>query len=373
MLVELQTDRTDNLQSSNLAPRRIPKPDQLIQELTATSLAIGQALAVLDHPVSERGFFEGLGVRVAIARQEVRDDTIQELPPLGEKALGATIEESLIERIAPTDLQVFTQQNDNDSDIRGRYSKTKPRLAPEIVIDEFQPTRFNSGAGDDANLEASKQSRGGLVFQHPEQDQEMDTSLAWDEGGDEGAMPAAYESYSVSGSHPAAERIGEMYQAFRDKIFNSLYRYLGNTSEAEELTNDTFLKAMEALPRMAGELKEGPWLYRIAQNLAMDRLRRRSVVHFQEYDPAVHPQGSSDPEDDPVKALIRSETTGVVRDALGKLPPKYRTVLLLREFQYKSCAEIAQIMGTTRSAVKSLLFRARVELKNVGGVMSLSA
>jgi len=141
---------------------------------------------------------------------------------------------------------------------------------------------------------------------------------------------------------------------------------MGNSEDAYDLTQETFLRAYSALPKIRGELRVGPWLYRIATNLCMDQLRRRKLIRWEQLDNLLavfHPRQAA--KDSPERETLRQESRELVHRVLDKLPPKYRACLVLREYQGMSCEEIAVVLGTTRSAVKSLLFRAREEFRVV--------
>lgn len=153
---------------------------------------------------------------------------------------------------------------------------------------------------------------------------------------------------------------------YQDRIYNCVYRLMGNSEDAYDLTQETFLRAYAALPKITGELKVGPWLYRIATNLCMDQLRRRKLIRWEPLDNLLavfHPKQVA--RDNPERESLRRESRELVHRVLEKLPPKYRACLVLREYQDMSCEEIAEVLGTTRSAVKSLLFRAREEFRVV--------
>lgn len=158
----------------------------------------------------------------------------------------------------------------------------------------------------------------------------------------------------------------DIFEAYQDRIYNCVYRLMGNSEDAYDLTQETFLRAYAALPKVRGELKVGPWLYRIATNLCMDQLRRRKLIRWEPLDNLLavfHPKQVA--KDSPERETLRQESREMVHRVLEKLPPKYRACLVLREYQDMSCEEIAEVLGTTRSAVKSLLFRAREEFRVV--------
>jgi RNA polymerase sigma-70 factor (ECF subfamily) len=158
----------------------------------------------------------------------------------------------------------------------------------------------------------------------------------------------------------------DIFEEYQDRIYNCIYRLMGNPEDAYDLTQETFLRAYAALPKIRGELKVGPWLYRIATNLCMDQLRRRKLIRWEPLDNLLavfSPKQVA--KDSPERETLRQESRETVHRVLERLTPKYRTCLVLREYQDMSCEEIAEVLGTTRSAVKSLLFRAREEFRQV--------
>jgi RNA polymerase sigma-70 factor (ECF subfamily) len=157
-----------------------------------------------------------------------------------------------------------------------------------------------------------------------------------------------------------------IYQRYERRIYSYIYRLMGNPEDASDLTQDTFVKAYQALPRAQGEMNLSAWLHRIASNTCLDVLRRRRLVQWLPWDvfdtnPAIEPAAP----DDPAGSYVRQETSAEVQRILKKLSPKHRVALVLKEYQGLSCDEIAEVMGTSRSAVKSLLFRAREEFRQI--------
>jgi RNA polymerase sigma-70 factor, ECF subfamily len=158
----------------------------------------------------------------------------------------------------------------------------------------------------------------------------------------------------------------DIFESYQERIYNCVYRLMGNSEDAYDLTQETFLRAYAALPRIERDLKVGPWLYRIATNLCMDQLRRRKLIRWEPLDNLLavfHPKQVA--RDSPERETLRKESHETVHRVLENLSPKYRACLVLREYQDMSCEEIAEVLGTTRSAVKSLLFRAREEFRLV--------
>ncbi|GIW06858.1 MAG: RNA polymerase sigma factor [Dehalococcoidia bacterium] len=165
---------------------------------------------------------------------------------------------------------------------------------------------------------------------------------------------------------PQLESFEAIFERFQTPIYNYVLRMMGNPEDASDLTQEAFLKAYQALPRMSGEVNVGAWLYRIATNTCLDELRRRKIIKWQPWEAflsAFHPKQVA--SDDPERETLRLEDSAMVQRVLDRLPPKYRTCLLLREYQDLSCEEIGEVIGASRSAVKSLLFRAREEFRRV--------
>ncbi|MBA3824469.1 MAG: RNA polymerase sigma factor [Ktedonobacterales bacterium] len=146
-----------------------------------------------------------------------------------------------------------------------------------------------------------------------------------------------------------------IYDEFKTPIYNFIYHLVGNREQADDLTQDTFLKAFRALPKMDASLKLSAWLYRIATNTAYDALRRRKLIvwmPWQELDHEPADLESADPQE-------TIETTELVRQALRLMPPTYRAALLLYTQQGFTYAEISQTLGIAESGVKMYLSRAR--------------
>jgi RNA polymerase sigma-70 factor (ECF subfamily) len=157
-----------------------------------------------------------------------------------------------------------------------------------------------------------------------------------------------------------------IYNRYERRLYAFTYRLMGNAEDAYDLTQDTFVKAYQALPRTAPDLNLSAWLHRIASNACMDVLRRRKLIRWLPWEtfdtnPAIEPTASDDPEGE----YNQAETSEEVQVILNKLSAKHRMALVLKEFQGMSGDEIGQVMGLTRSAVKSLLFRAREEFRQV--------
>lgn len=143
-------------------------------------------------------------------------------------------------------------------------------------------------------------------------------------------------------------------------IFNVCYRMLGERQDAEDLTQEAFLRAHRRLETFDAERSFLPWMRKVAANLCLNHLRSRKAAHLEldEERDAAPVDAPSNPE----AARLRAERAQAVRAALLDLPPHYRAVVELRHFQELSYAEISEALGIPLSDVKSHLFRARRKL-----------
>lgn len=156
-----------------------------------------------------------------------------------------------------------------------------------------------------------------------------------------------------------------LFEQYHAPILNYLHRMVGDRAQAEDLTQDTFLKAYNALPGTRPDLAFKPWLYRIATNTAISQLRRRKIVQWIPFMPG-HDHAGGDAVE---KSVTRRQD---IQQTLAKLPSHYAAVLLLRHYQGLSLAETAQTLGVTENAAKLRLFRARkafAEVYNVTNAM----
>lgn len=162
------------------------------------------------------------------------------------------------------------------------------------------------------------------------------------------------------GDHDA---FAELVYLFQDPVYNLCYRMLGESTEAEDAVQETFLRIHKNLRRydMARSFKT--WLLSIASNHCIDRLRKRRM-HFVSLDDeptaAALALRSSSPT--PEQAILAGELTDAIQKLLLQLDEHYRLAVIYRYWYQYSYAEIAQEMDTTESAIKSRLHRARKKL-----------
>lgn len=154
----------------------------------------------------------------------------------------------------------------------------------------------------------------------------------------------------------------ELVRRHENRIFRFLVRMMGCREEAMDLTQDTMLKAFHALPGWRPGATFVTWLFRIASNAATDRLRRKKVVTYVPIEEHMDfPDSAAGPED----ALQTAQRARLLNAALQRLQEDYREVLLLREVEEMSYAEIGDVLGLREGTVKSRIARARQALLEI--------
>lgn len=151
------------------------------------------------------------------------------------------------------------------------------------------------------------------------------------------------------------EAYGELVTRSQAAVYNVCYRLTGERFEAEDMTQETFLRAHERLSTFDLDRPFLPWIQRVAANLCLNHLavhRRDAFQLDEERDPA-------DAAEQPAVAAEQREQSQRVQEALSELPPRFRVIIELRHFQDLSYDQIAQTLKVPLSDVKSDLFRAR--------------
>ncbi len=151
------------------------------------------------------------------------------------------------------------------------------------------------------------------------------------------------------------EAFRDLYDRYKGRLYAYCFRLLRNEQDAEDAVHDTFVKLHAGVDSLIHAGAFRMWLYRVARNesfMILRRSRGRSQV---------------DPDDcwddsTPLQTLVENDTADVVRRCLGMLKTEYRDVLLLREYENLSYAEIAEVSGATVDAVKARIYKARKAL-----------
>lgn len=168
----------------------------------------------------------------------------------------------------------------------------------------------------------------------------------------------------VSGGDAGAfEQLVERHQRL---VIGTVTRMLGNNSDAEDIAQQVFVRVWKSAKRYVPRAKFTTWLLKITRNLVFNELRRRSR-HAQ-----VSLQSETDEEERPIRdehatapdaSLLEQELQTAIDAAIARLPETQRMAVILRRYEELSYEEIAETLDQSVSAVKSLLFRARTELR----------
>lgn len=160
----------------------------------------------------------------------------------------------------------------------------------------------------------------------------------------------------------------ELVDLYKDKMYHLAYRMLGQSQEAEDVVQETFLRVYTNLDRYDENQKFSTWIYRIATNLCIDRLRKRRISYSLD---AEMPEGEGAdwysllPSDQatPEKEIVLSETQQQIRKAIDSLPEKYKSVVILRYLQDMSLQEIGDVLNMPVTTVKTRVHRGREFLR----------
>lgn len=161
----------------------------------------------------------------------------------------------------------------------------------------------------------------------------------------------------------------EMYARLIDRYERRIIAFIYNMLKsaklemmAEDLCQETFYKAFRSLETFREvEASFSTWLYTIARNTVLSELRKQKAVNVSLEQSGHVPIAAA--ETTPEQTMLRNERVQLVREAIDTLPEKQRSALILREYEQLDYQEIANVLGQTVSSVKSLLFRARANVR----------
>ena len=168
------------------------------------------------------------------------------------------------------------------------------------------------------------------------------------------------------------EAFTELVSLFSARVFNLALRFTGDRAEAEDLTQEAFLRAYTALPRSRVELPFRPWLLQITVNLCRDWARRKRPLSFSDLGASGdetdaggpgEADGLADPQPPPAQAAEASEQLAELRRAVMDLPPALRLVVTLRYNEELSYEQIGQMLNMPPASVGTSLLRARRRLR----------
>ncbi|MDZ5474160.1 RNA polymerase sigma factor SigW [Bacillus sp. 31A1R] len=161
----------------------------------------------------------------------------------------------------------------------------------------------------------------------------------------------------------------EIVEIYKDKVYQLCYRMLGNRHEAEDMAQEAFIRAYVNITRFNINLKFSTWLYRIATNLCIDRIRKKKPDYYLDAEVSgtdgltMYSQVAADtslPEDD----LENLELQETIQKEISKLPEKYRSVIVLKYIEELSLNEISEILDIPLGTVKTRIHRGREALRH---------
>ena len=162
----------------------------------------------------------------------------------------------------------------------------------------------------------------------------------------------------------------ELVRRYQRAVSNVVYLTLGDRQEVQDLTQEVFIRAYKSLSRFDENATLYSWLYRIAVNLCIDEIRRRKIrktlsLDLMSESALERERKSKESHFSSSAELFKAEKRDVILKALEKLSPAYRAALVLREYENMAYEDIAESLGITVQAVKSRIFRARQEMREL--------
>ncbi len=160
----------------------------------------------------------------------------------------------------------------------------------------------------------------------------------------------------------------DLVERYKDLVFTLSLRLLGNREEAEEVSQDVFIKIYKALATFKGDSKLSTWIYRIAYNTALDRIKKNKRAQDHVEIDQVRKMGLAD-MDDALDKMVQEEKRQLIHLSLAKLPAEDAGIITLFYFEEKNLLEMEKILKLSANTIKVKLFRAR---KKLAGIMETS-
>lgn len=177
-----------------------------------------------------------------------------------------------------------------------------------------------------------------------------------------------------------ATQFKSLVRRYQNRIYNAAFRILGSKDEAEEVTQDTFLRVHQGLDRFREQASFSSWIFRITHNLCVDLVRAKQrkaglkVVSFDPqstqsedelYDSANSVSQIADPMLSPAQLVDAAEQQEVIQKFLMELPESQRTAIVLHDIEGFQYQEIAEILGTSVGTVRSRIYYGRMKLREL--------
>jgi len=163
-----------------------------------------------------------------------------------------------------------------------------------------------------------------------------------------------------------------LFDRYQSRAFAVAFGVVRDKQEASDLVQEAFVRVFKHLPNFAGTSSFYTWFYRILMNLAIDHLRKRKPWKQTDYSDALdhesdnaHPSVASAPSEGPASHVDTQELSEHIQAALSQIPEHHRAVILLREVEGLSYAEMAEVLGIPKGTIMSRLFHARRKLQTL--------
>jgi RNA polymerase sigma-70 factor (ECF subfamily) len=178
---------------------------------------------------------------------------------------------------------------------------------------------------------------------------------------DRSSPPPAIDATELAAQELQRDLQNRFFSEHLRRIFRLIYRIVGNVDDAQDLTQEAFIKALQRQDQLKELDKAAHWLSKIASNTAIDFLRRNGKVNFCEIDTLVEPL--SEPSESPEQAVLRSEHRSYLEEGLSVLTARERTALLLRDVEELPAEVVAEQMCCSKATVRSHIANARIKMK----------
>lgn len=157
-----------------------------------------------------------------------------------------------------------------------------------------------------------------------------------------------------------------LVKKYQKKIYFLAYRMVKNHDAADDMAQETFINAYSSIKSFKVGYSFYTWLYRICVNLSINYLKRQKfVISESQFEEEVSPLEKETESEDPLNLLVQKEQERKIEQAIDSLPPKYKTVFVLKVYEDFSYEEIAQTLKISLGTVMSRLFRARKRLQEL--------
>jgi len=165
-----------------------------------------------------------------------------------------------------------------------------------------------------------------------------------------------------------ASSFGELVRRYQERLFHTVYRMVDNAEDARDVVQEAFLSAYQSLDSFKGDSLFFTWLYRIAVNTAISLKRKQRVVlsidATRNGEPLVEPTDPSE-VNRPGHAIEQAEQGRRIQQALSRLSPEHRAVLVMKDMEGQKYEDIADVLGVPIGTIRSRLHRARLELREI--------